>query len=437
MKKEDLFDAIGTLDDDLLKRSEHIPKTNLPNILKYGSVAACLLLMIGTAILFLRHNETGNSAKNFKTGDRLEETIPLPTVQEKYTDVTALLATNAGTEEQSLILAQITLETHSASYQKVKSADSETLKENTGSEVAEAKGWYQLSGHLDRQYLIHCEEGEYSLWKFYCYQEDSYAYRDVLQYIYHITCADDIKEIIASPADIDNTDEGRAIQKEIGLTAITDREQIKNFYRILTELTCYGSDHWEMIWFGNDFPQSMQNQTRAIRYLTLVTADNIKIDSLKYKSGNFYEYGGIAYNKLAVEEQQTVEEILHIEPSSEPEENENTENNESQPQQMQTGATDEPENPVDTRADETKAYDTQNTSAQLSDLQNRISHAMQEKELPFVISSAIMENPDRLHITVTTQNEELLARLKAFDVTDRLLEIEYSTDIPQLEAETE
>ena len=51
---------------------------------------------------------------------------------------------------------------------------------------------------------------------------------------------------------------------------------------------------------------------------------------------------------------------------------------------------------------------------------------MRTKELPFVIESAIYENPDRLHVVVTTKDEELIAKLKAFDTTGRLLEIEYS-----------
>ena len=51
------------------------------------------------------------------------------------------------------------------------------------------------------------------------------------------------------------------------------------------------------------------------------------------------------------------------------------------------------------------------------------------KELPFVTSSAIRENPDRLHVTVTTKDEDLIAKLKAFDTTGGLLEVEYSENV--------
>lgn len=51
---------------------------------------------------------------------------------------------------------------------------------------------------------------------------------------------------------------------------------------------------------------------------------------------------------------------------------------------------------------------------------------MLNKELPFVVASAIYENPDRVHVTVTTYDEELFAQLRAFDPTGKILEIEYS-----------
>jgi hypothetical protein len=64
-------------------------------------------------------------------------------------------------------------------------------------------------------------------------------------------------------------------------------------------------------------------------------------------------------------------------------------------------------------------------SDELMDLQNRISTAMGNGELPFVIESAIYENPDRLHVVVTTDDEDLINKLKAYDTTGELLEIEY------------
>ena len=64
-------------------------------------------------------------------------------------------------------------------------------------------------------------------------------------------------------------------------------------------------------------------------------------------------------------------------------------------------------------------------SADILDLQNRISTAMANHDLPFVTTSAILENPDRLHVTVTTMDENAINLLKSYDITGELLEIEY------------
>ena len=70
-------------------------------------------------------------------------------------------------------------------------------------------------------------------------------------------------------------------------------------------------------------------------------------------------------------------------------------------------------------------YSTRVIGVEIVDLQNRISVAMSNHELPFVTSSAILENPDRIHVTVNTRDEELLNRLKAYNTADVTLEIEY------------
>jgi hypothetical protein len=47
-------------------------------------------------------------------------------------------------------------------------------------------------------------------------------------------------------------------------------------------------------------------------------------------------------------------------------------------------------------------------------------------ELPFVISSAVYENPYRLHIMVTSDAEEDLEKIKALDTLCGVMEIEYT-----------
>ena len=88
------------------------------------------------------------------------------------------------------------------------------------------------------------------------------------------------------------------------------------------------------------------------------------------------------------------------------------------------GAT-EYESFIDAPVDEGTYSEARDYSNEIVDLQNRISVAMSNHELPFVTSSAILENPDRIHVTVNTRDEELLNRLKAYNTADVTLEIEY------------
>lgn len=418
MKKEDLFEGFGALEDDLLERSErrgiaikrwNKEKRTVHKILRLGSIAACLAIAIGAGVYFI---------DSIKTPGILDKQNKL---QEEYVDVTTLLASAYIVESQALALCHVNIQDHDAIYQKTRSVESGRLGSSIGSKVMGTENWYKVSGHEDMQYLISYNESEYSLWKFDSFwnghlrddqgenqtkdPQESYPYRDVMEVIYNIRSAKDIVKVIVAPPTMDNSVQGKEIKDEIGTNTITNAESIETLYTVLSGLTCYGGDHWEMIGLEQDTPSAMQDYTRAGRYLTIVTSQGMEIDTLKYTgiNGMFYEYGGIAYNVLTGEEKSAVEEILNIRPVK---------------------SAGDPSS--DIPADEKTYHEARKYSAELTDLQDRISEAMKTKELPFVIESAIYENPDRLHVVVTTNDEELLAKLKAFDTTGGLLEIEYS-----------
>lgn len=84
---------------------------------------------------------------------------------------------------------------------------------------------------------------------------------------------------------------------------------------------------------------------------------------------------------------------------------------------------------IDAPADESTYSEAGNYSDEIVDLQNRISAAMSNHELPFVTGSMILENPDRIHVTVNTQDEELINLLKSFNTSGVIFEIEYSTGV--------
>lgn len=438
MNKEDLFEGFGALDDDLLKRSEQTGKRakkreGLNRVLKYGSIAACLAAMLGAGMLFMDHRSSNPPFIVPESGNAVESNGNSPVQRdhsqdepESYIDISMLLASNEGViKQQTLENALVEIENHSAHYYKVASVESDLLRESIGGKVPGTQKWHKVSGHEDVQYLISGDDEGYSLWKFESFGEEKYPYSDVLQIIYNIRSAEDIDKVMITPANMDNTDEGQAIQDQIGTSIVMDDKAIETIYNVLSGLTCYGKNHWDMIGLEGDTPAAMQNQVRAGRYLTLVTSQGMEIDTLKYTaiSGMFYEYGGIAYSALTMEEKTAVEKILNIEWTD-------TSTSEANIPAAEAGAlageANIPADEADAPADEEPYREARAYSAELTDLQNRISEAMVNKELPFVTESAIYENPDRVHVTVNTTDEELLTKLRAFDTTGKLLEIEYS-----------
>lgn len=63
----------------------------------------------------------------------------------------------------------------------------------------------------------------------------------------------------------------------------------------------------------------------------------------------------------------------------------------------------------------------------LIDLQNKISAKMVKKEFTFVTMSALLEDANKIRVTVTTENETELKKLKALDTKGGALQIEFAT----------
>lgn len=62
----------------------------------------------------------------------------------------------------------------------------------------------------------------------------------------------------------------------------------------------------------------------------------------------------------------------------------------------------------------------------LTKLQDKISKAMQNKELTFVVSSALMEDTNKIKVTVINNSNENIDKLKALDPKGGAIEIEYN-----------
>lgn len=64
----------------------------------------------------------------------------------------------------------------------------------------------------------------------------------------------------------------------------------------------------------------------------------------------------------------------------------------------------------------------------LTDLQAKISKAMMNKELPFVTTSSVMEDTNRIKVTVKSRNESDIKKLKDLDTLGGAIEIVYNED---------
>lgn len=244
--------------------------------------------------------------------------------QEVFVPISSLFADKGDGIQDSIqlltaFLGKVSIGQYTGVYEKIQSVESNVMSESRGRSISGTEEWYYVSGHTDMQYLIRNDNEEYSLWKFSCFDSGEYPYSDVLELVYLIDSADVISEIRVNPPKMDNTNGGMAIQEKIGTHTITNSEQINAIYEVLSSMTCYGNDHWDMIDNGStDVPADAELPSHQAvwlgRYLTIVTDYGNEIDGLKYTavSDMFYEFSGIAYNRLTEEQAATVWEIIGI-----------------------------------------------------------------------------------------------------------------------------
>lgn len=385
MRREDISDALGMLDDEILKHvdevrrhsekweSAEVSQAEICNIRQQGlrsnkahqtmvqrsklkerfrwkrryvMVAGfcliCLTALAFTPILWEKVNSSFGASvsgellaqkdfsglKSFEEAGGMQglmkspEGADSPALNEPFVPVSDLFASvsdnPAHIKELAAAYAKIPVGEYTGFYERDYGAYSDILADSIGREVDNAKDWYYISGHTDLQYLIYKEEQSYTLWKFAYFDSDEYPYSDVLKLIYGIESADGIERIDVYPPKMDNSDAGKRIQEEIGTYAITNRDDIEAVYQMLCTMTCYGNNRWDLIDYGDAEAgtggEGNHNAVRLGRYLTFVTDYGNEIDGLKYTavSGMFYEFSGVAYNRLTKEQAEKVNIIFGI-----------------------------------------------------------------------------------------------------------------------------
>ena len=308
MTSFDLLDLVGQVDERHLEPG--FPQKRPVRWKRWGALAACLVFTVGAAVLWNPEPEP-----QLQSRPGTDASISDTPAQEPV-DVEELLY--RGPVLNILIATQISLGEYTAEYHQMNIRSQVDLRDYLGEALEEVPGWYYLRGHEDLQYLIGPDgDGELALWEFaYFVPEEGeiYSYRTVLEDIYHIFSAEDIAQITVSPGNMDNTDEGKAAQEEIGTCVITHREDIAALYEAMASAECLGPNLWDEIRWGHQSDHNLVQAVRNTRYLTIETADGRTMDHLKYTAGGhqFYEYSGVAYVPLEEAAARRVERILGI-----------------------------------------------------------------------------------------------------------------------------
>lgn len=350
MRADEILRAMEYVDDEMLEKSEAagVQPTRRFRWKRGCVLAAGLAIFLLLGVLWNAGYLGGAGGSSPGNGDGLQEPLAYQpggvggtenisgeeetenAFYEKdaqdHVTVSALLA-SAGDQEgivtQALKIARIETGGYTAIYEGIPFTDSAALEDSKGIQLSgeDDQSWYLIAGHEDKQYLIHQEEdGSYSLWEFAYFDSSSYPYADVLTRIYGLEDAADVAKIIVRPSNVNNTDAGKALQEEIGTQEISDPQEIASLYETWASMTCYGSNHWELIDNGSydvDYQGEGEGGLDAIRqgrYLTIVTVRGEEIDRLKYTgiSHMFYEYSGVAYDRLDEAAAAQVEAVLGI-----------------------------------------------------------------------------------------------------------------------------
>ena len=211
--------------------------------------------------------------------------------------------------------------------QKIKEENQNILQGFIGDFFANDGGteYYKIKDHDDLQYLISkTPSGELCVWEFIFiklfYAESSYSYGAALS-IYGVNSAKDIKQIVFLPPTFNNTEEGKAIQKEIGTVTVKNAADIKVIYDVLKDMICYGEyslGRDDLPCYREDTIRKMKNvqmgDMEKYREIRIDLKSGAPISSLKYSAtwGGFYEDRGVAYHDLTDEHAALIEKLGKI-----------------------------------------------------------------------------------------------------------------------------
>lgn len=299
MKNKHLLNLIGEIDDRHIEEAAPVAKKKYSSLWVKGIVAACICIAVGLGYSYL-------NPPSFES----------------------IINDRNHTQLNGLTTTTIQVENYKAVYHKVYDVKYR-LKAFIGERYTSVDSiqWYRIDGYKNLKYLIREDaKGELSLWCFDSFQmqeDETYTYGDVLRLIYNVDSADDIVSITTSPFKANNSDEGKAMQAEVGTHTYTDREDILAFYNIVKNVICYGEtdkNPADNTRFTYSF--SVQDGHKLVakdgiygtRCISIEFVDGTVHDSWKYSalSGSFFEYGSIFTEPLEEEDVYILNDIFGI-----------------------------------------------------------------------------------------------------------------------------
>ena len=341
MKKEELFAAIGDVDDALVRQAHETTRKKVR--LRRLVPAACLLLIVGALAVY-------------SAIDGVDDSQPPTAAVGEGGLQTESVQMSAAVETELPVGDRV------AVYERLAVGNKGELAERPGAEYLRdgAGVWHRLKGADGQGYLIREEGGQRSLWIFRSFvvlDDDlvvrygfpdgdeaqweivqtatqvrwpeadlsAYTYGEMLSAVYGVNGPEDIASVTSYPSTANNTKEGQAIQKKVGVHTYRRAEDIRQIYNALEGALCYGACDWT-VYAGtkNQFTYSFSTdaadklssgeETYATRCLTLTLADGTKVESLKYNAlkGCFYEFGGIGSEPLHEKTVSTLNRIFGI-----------------------------------------------------------------------------------------------------------------------------
>ena len=284
MSKDQVIDSLTGIEDDMIQTVEELRnKKRHPVWMKWGTLAACLCLLVAIALPVLHfkggldHQNSVQAIAALEYNGMFYEAVNIPEVLEKFGLPSEITADMAGEHLEYLKsdggagYECTTIETDIELYQYAPSVCRGVLV------LRDGDAWYAA---------LFCN--------FYQFDDNTSVEFTELYRVYGIDSAADIASI---------TEMSNSNNREIG-KPVTDPKEISDFYDMTTALLSYGNDDFQKRMFGGYADEETQMQAHTAfaddrRNLRIETTDGLRFFVAFYPSYDWiYGTGALSYYQI-------------------------------------------------------------------------------------------------------------------------------------------